>query len=164
MTRAFILLLLFSSLCLATNQQTLAPGQNLEREIAPGETHSYPIKLSADQFMRVHLEQRNINLAIELADAGGREILASDFSAYAGGRESLSYEAAQSGEYRIIFRPVVATSQGSYQARLELKDAASADDKQRINAERQLMDALRSVRKSDQQAGIEKASQVLPLW
>ena len=85
--------------------RSLEPGQTVEREIAGGESHFYPIKLSAGQFMRVVAVQRGIDIVLELADPAGKEIWKADFSRNFGGQESLSFEAAVPGEYRLTLRP-----------------------------------------------------------
>jgi hypothetical protein len=78
--------------------QTLVPGQTLEQEIAGGESHPYPIKLSAGQFMRLVTVQNGTNIVIALADPDGKEIWEANFSGNFGGQESLSYEATTPGE------------------------------------------------------------------
>ena len=145
--------------------RSLEPGQTVVREIAGAESHVYPIKLSAGQFMRVVAVQRGIDIVLELADPGGKEVWKADFSRNFGGQESLSFEAVVPGEYRLMLRPSSKTApKGIFDLRLELKTSATADDKKRINAERLLMEGLESTRQSNHQTGIEKALQVLPLW
>lgn len=164
-------LVLITSMFVCAQAQTtadpipLVPGKPIEREISGGESHTYPIKLSAGQMMRVVAVQKGINIVIALAEGNGKEIWEANFSNNSGGRESLTYEAATPGEYQIILRPLSKTAQkGTYELRLEIKAAATAEDKKRINAERLLMEGLSSVRKSNFQPAIEKALEVLPLW
>ena len=78
--------------------------------------------------------------------------------------ESLSAEAAAGGEHQLTIRANGAA--GSYRVRLEVKAVASAQDKQRMTAERLLVDVAKSFH---QGAGalattIEKARQALTLW
>jgi hypothetical protein len=62
--------------------------------------------------------------------------------------ESLSAEAAASADYRLTIRASgAATVVGSYQVRLEVKAAATAQDKQRMSAERLLDEARTSYQK-----------------
>jgi tetratricopeptide (TPR) repeat protein len=161
------LLLACSLLCIIARGQemTLQPGNPVEREIAGGQSHTYPIKLSAGQFMRVAAVQKEINIVVALADAEGKEIWEANFSNNFGGRESLSYEAATPGEYQVIVRPFSNTAQkGTYELGLEVKAAATAEDRKRIQAERLFMEGLNSLRQSNFQSSIEKALEVLPLW
>jgi hypothetical protein len=97
----------------------LKPGNPVDREIAGGESQSYPIKLSAGQFMRVVAVQKGINIVIVLADLDGKEIWEANFSGNLGGQETLSYEAAADGEYQILLRPFSNTApKGIYELQL----------------------------------------------
>lgn len=164
-------LVLLTSMFVCAQAQTtadptpLVPGKSIEREITGGQSYAYPIKLSAGQFIRVIAVQRAINVVIALADGTGKEIWEANFSNNFGGQESLSYEAASPGDYQIILRPFSKTAQkATYELRLEMKVAATAEDRKRINSEHLLMEGLSSVRQSNFQAAIEKALRVLPLW
>jgi CHAT domain-containing protein/tetratricopeptide (TPR) repeat protein len=177
MPRIFILSLATLFLCLRVSAQvtpqpttsttptTLIPGQPVEREIAGGQSHPYQITLKAGQFIRLLAVQRGSNIVIALADRDGKEIWEANFSSNFGGPESLSYEAPMDGAYRVTIRPFVDTAKiGIYELRLESKASTAAADKKRIEAERALMEGLRSARKSDFQPAIDKALQALPLW
>jgi tetratricopeptide (TPR) repeat protein len=143
----------------------LEPGQPIERKLAGGQAHLYQISLRAGQFMRVVAVQKGINILLTLANPEGKDVWEANFSGNFGGQESLSYEAPVAGVYQVRVRPFVDTAKvGSYELRLESKPAALAADKKRIDAERLLMEGIKSVRKSDFQPAIEKAQQVLPLW
>src|SRR5262245_43446649 len=93
----------------------LEPGKPTEREIACGQSHVYPIKLSAGQFMRVVAAQKGIDVVIAIADPDGKEIWEANLSNNFGGWDSLSYEAAAAGEYQVLLRPFSNTAQkGTY--------------------------------------------------
>src|SRR3982751_611170 len=144
---------------------TLEVGKQFERELAPGESHSYPLKLSPGEFMRVIGTQTGINISMAIVDADSKEIWEANFSNTIGTLESLSFEAVAAGEYRVIIRPVSKTApKGSYQLQLEEHPNPTADDNKRIAAERLLMDSLKDARQSDFSNAIEKGNQVLPLW
>jgi CHAT domain-containing protein/tetratricopeptide (TPR) repeat protein len=171
MPRTFILSLATLFLCLQVSAQittqptTLVPGQPLERQIAGGESHSYQVTLKAGQFIRVLAVQKGINIVMALEDQDGTQISEANFSSNFGGQESLSYEAPMDGAYRVIVRPFVDTAKtGTYELRLESKATTAPADKKRINAERVLMEAFASSRKSDFQPTIDKALQSLSLW
>ncbi len=168
-SKRFPLLLLLLSWFPAPSQaqeaQPLLPDMPIEREIAGGQTQTYAIRLRAGQFIRVVAVQKGINLALTLMAPDGKELWEANFSGIIGGQESLSYEAAADAEYRIVIRPLSDTAKkGIYQLELEVKAAATAEDKKRIKAERVLMEGLKSVRQSSYQPGIEKGLQALPLW
>jgi len=171
MSRTFILLFVFWSLCRGVSAQvapgptTLVPGQSVEREIAGGESHTYQISLTAGQFVRVVLEQKAIDVALALAAPDGKQVAEVNLTA-AGGLESLSVEAA-GGDYRLTLRAAgSATLAGSYRVRLEVKAAATAQDRQRISAEALMLEANELRRQGGKQAeqAIDKLQQALSVW
>ena len=141
----------------------LEPGWPIEREIAGGESHKYKFTLQAGQFVRVVVEQKKIDVALKIAAPDGEQLIEANFGEV-GVLESLSVEAAAGGEHQLTISAIGAA--GSYRVRLEVKAAASAQDKQRMTAERLLVDVAKSFH---QGAGalattIEKARQALTLW
>jgi len=157
----------------------LVPGKAVEREIVSGETHIYSLSLLAGQWMHVVVEQQRIDLAVVLIAPDGRQLAEADISKATFGQEPLSYEAAVNGDYKLIVRTVATVlyqgfyhvqseanaAQGVYRVQVAVK-AATAQDKQRGNAERQLAEA---VRLSLQGAGIaaqaiEPYQQAQALW
>ena len=172
MSKTFILFFVILGLCLSVSAQgtqtpqTLAPGQPVEREIDRGQTHAYRISLAAGQFMRVVVEQRGMDVKVALAAPGGEQLTEFDFTRI-GGMESLSAEAAASGDYRLTVRATdVENDTGTYQVRLEVKAAATAQDRQRMSAERLLNEAGKSYEEGAAavETTVEKARQALALW
>jgi len=145
----------------------LAPGAVIEREIAGGQTHAYRFKLKSTQFLRVLVEQKGIDVALVLTGPDGKQLIESDLTGIIGARESLSYEARAAGVYQIVVRANGAAAQsGAYQARLDLKPSASAQDRKRIAAELLLNQARRLLtqnRYTDPQLR-EKLAQAAALW
>jgi len=141
----------------------LIPGRAAERTIAGGESHTYQITLAAGQFMRVMVEQTAIDAALKIETPDGKQLI-TNFGDV-GELESLSAEAAAGGEYRLTISARGAA--GSYQLRLEVRAAPTAQDKLRLDAERLLNEAGELF---DQGAAatleptIEKALQALRLW
>nr|MBA3571742.1 tetratricopeptide repeat protein [Pyrinomonadaceae bacterium] len=172
MSRTFTLFFVICSLCLsvsaqvAPESQMLVPGQPVEREIAGGESHTYKISLTAGQFVRVVAEQKEIDVKLVLATPDGKQLVEMNLTR-AGGLESLSEEAAASGDYRLTIRADgAATLAGSYQLRLETRAAATAQDRQRIAAERLLREAkeLRTQGRKTAEPAIDKLQQALAVW
>ena len=144
----------------------LVPGQPLERDMASGQTHTYQITLRAGQFMRVVVEQKGIDVAVALVAPDGKQVGEADFTG-AFEQESLSHEAATDGGYQMVVRATVETAtKGTYDVRLEVKAGATAQDRQRIAAERLLVEAsrLREQRAVAVAQTTEKAQQALSLW
>ena len=171
MNRTFILLFVLCCyhMCVVAqgpqDSQKLVPGQSVEREIAGGESHAYRIALQPEQFVRVVLEQKDIDVTLALAAPDGKQVAEVELTGV-GGLESLSAEAAAGGEHRLTVRAGSATLAGSYRMRLEVKAAATAQDKQRMSAERLLDEAGKSNQKGAAavEPTVEKARQALALW
>lgn len=145
----------------------LAPGQSVEREMAGGETHTYEIKLTAGQFMRVVVEQKGIDVAPALSSPDGKLLVESDLTGIIGAREPLSYGAAAGGAYQLVIRANgTPTQSGAYQVRLELKAAASAQDSKRLTAEQLFRDSrgLYLAQKYTDAQLSEKLEHSLALW
>lgn len=146
----------------------LISGKPIEREIVGGELHTYLVRLTAGQWMRVVVEQRGIDLAVALIAPDGRQMTEANVSKGGFGRESLSYEAAVNGDYRLVIRsPIIATAlKGDYQVRLEVKATATTQDKKRSAAEQLLAEAARLSLQGGATAAqtIENAQAALPLW
>src|SRR5437667_7764286 len=102
----------------AQEPQTLVSGQTVEREVAGGEVHTYRIELAARQFMRVVAEQKGADVTLTLVGPDNKQVAETDLTG-AHGTESLSYEAAASGDYRLMIHALGATTlRGAYDARL----------------------------------------------
>ena len=116
--------------------------------------------------MRVVLEQKAIGVTLVLAAPDGKQVLEVNLTP-AGGLESLSAEATASGDYRLTVRAGgSAAIAGSYQVRLEVKAAATAQDRQRIAAERLMLEANELRRQGGKTAEqtIDKLQQALSVW
>ena len=106
--RIFPLLLVFVAASvlqaqLPSNDQIISPGQQVEREIASGESHTYQIMLQAGQFVRFRLEQRAINAVLILIAPDGKQLVETNLTR-AGAYESLSMEAPTAGSYQLTIR------------------------------------------------------------
>jgi hypothetical protein len=52
----------------------LVPGVPIERELASGETHTYRITLTAGQFLRVVVNQFDLDVAVKLVGPNGQQL------------------------------------------------------------------------------------------
>jgi hypothetical protein len=119
----------------AQEPQMLVPGKPVQREIAGGQSHTYRLTLEAGQFARFRLEQRAIDATLILTAPDGKLLVEMNLTR-AGDEESLSLEAAVSGDYRLTVRVGgLATLRGSYRVEAVVKAVSTAPDKQRIAAE-----------------------------
>ncbi|MBA4185470.1 MAG: hypothetical protein H0X49_15880, partial [Acidobacteria bacterium] len=140
---------LLLSLCLigigqvvqAQESPQLEPNQTVDREIAGGESQTYRLSLTAGQFLRVRAEQKAIDVTLALAAPDGKQVVEMNLTR-AGGLESLSEEALASGDYRLTLRAAGSDKLvGAYQVRLEVMATATSQDRQRIAAERLMLEA-----------------------
>jgi tetratricopeptide (TPR) repeat protein len=164
-----LLVLIFSARIInaqaAPAADLLVPGTPIERQIAGGQTHSYQIKLTAGQFLRAVVEQKGIDVALALVSPDGMHLIESDLTEALSAREPLSFEAKAGGDYRLVVHANgVAILSGAYRVQLELKDAATAQDRKRMAAEQLLIEAAAMTRRKDFQPSIDKRQQALIIW
>ena len=146
--------------------QELAPGAPLAREIAGGQEHLYSVSLGAGQFARAVIEQQGIDLVVTLLGPDGKPIFASDRPTGAHGQESVSHEAGAAGVHQLRVRPLAAEApKGRYVLTLELRPAAAAADRKRIEAERLLAEASQLGRvRATVETALARAEQARALW
>ena len=105
------------------------PGQSIERELSGGQKHSYQINLAEGQYLGVAVEQRGINVALQLVGLKGEAIAGWDRELTLQGREHAELVAETAGIYRVIVeaRPKIAPS-GFYEICVtELRAATERD-------------------------------------
>jgi CHAT domain-containing protein/Tfp pilus assembly protein PilF len=138
----------------------LEPGRIVERELAGGQTHVYQITFQAGQFARCIAEQDGVDVALALMGPDGKPETETDLTG-AVGQESISHIALQAGLRQIAVRAAAPGAiAGAYRIRIEIREAATPQDRQRIAAERLLAEAhqLRG------EAAIEKLRPALAQW
>jgi CHAT domain-containing protein len=171
MTKRISLLALILSLGLIAFGQaqeaiTLTSSQPVEREISGGESHMYQVRLAKGQFVRFRLAQHSIDAALVLTTPDGKQLVEMNLTR-AGNEESLSWEAATTGIYRLLVRgDGAAAMHGSYQLNMMVEASATAQDQKRLTAEALLVEAnelSKQAAKTAQQV-IEKSEQALRLW
>jgi hypothetical protein len=160
--------LTFCLLCLTANAQEvkLEHGNPVEREISGGESHIYKFHLTAGQFARFRLDQRPIDAALILNAPDGKQLFEMNLTR-AGDEESLSLEAAVSGDYHLTVRAGgLATLRGTYRLEAVVKAAATAQDKQRIAAESLMIESDLLLPQGGKAAPkiIENMQQALVIW
>ena len=142
----------------------LEPGRLMEREIASGQTHTYRITLAAGQFMQVGVLPRGVNVLLTLLAPDSKQVANVNFASF-GGPETLSWEAVAAGDYQLkVAASGDVTSNGAYQARLEVR-AAAAQDRRQIAIERLLaeVDQLSGQGVAVAPQTLERAQQALAL-
>ena len=170
MTKSFAVVLVISCLWLGVSAQVtqepqkLEPNRPLEREIAGSQSHIYRVELGTGQFVRLVLEQKGVDLALDLAAPDGKQIAVVSLTR-PGGVESLSAETQVSGAYQLRIRALSPIHiAGAYLLQMETR-SPSREDRQRIIAERMLVQANPMVSQSNTAPrAIELLDTALPLW
>ncbi len=129
-SRLFFLLIVSTGLVYAQDAPPLELGKPLQRELASGQSHSYPLTLGAQQFLNFVVEQRGINVEILLFSPDQNRLLkANSSSKLDKGQEFASVVAETTGPYQLVVRPIEAnTKPGAYTLTLHaLRPATAAD-------------------------------------
>ena len=113
------------------NQDGLAqlePGKYFERKLEGGKSHFYEIRMAGAEFLRVVVDQRGIDIALNLFAPDGRQLGNVDDRHGERGLESASVVASTPGIYRIEVRSKWKTDPpGSYQLKAEMRVATGQD-------------------------------------
>jgi CHAT domain-containing protein/Tfp pilus assembly protein PilF len=108
----------------------LEPGKPIKRELVGGQAHTYQIRLSADQFLRVMVEQDGIDVVVVVAGPDGKRAMEFDYESMARGQEPVSWVAEMEGDYRLIVQPRHrGAPAGRYGIRIEELRAARENDR-----------------------------------
>ena len=119
-------------------------GKPITRELSGGAAHYYRVKLSANEFLRLTVEQKGIDVVVTLLDAGEQKLVEVDSPNGTEGPEPLSYVAAERGTYKLmISAPDKNARAGRYELRVEELRAANPKDKSRVSAQNALVAAAR---------------------
>lgn len=116
----------------ASSQQALPLlelGKAIEQAVTSTETHLYGLSLQEGQWALVEVEQRGVNVAVQLL-VGESEVRAeADDEISTKGTEKLDIVADQAGLYTIAVKPKWAVAGGGYQIRVAEMRSASARDR-----------------------------------
>jgi len=135
---------------------TLEPGKPIERTLTGVETHRYKLRLQKGQCGVVHVEQRGVDVVVQLLGSDNNLVLEVDDEIGKRGTEKLDIVAENDGLYTIQIHPKLKLSSGAYEMRLvELRAATSLD--QNLYQVRQLRTKVHYLMDAD------KLQEALPL-
>ena len=146
--------------------RALEPGKPIERELGVGQAHFYAFTLEPGQFIHLVVEQKSVNIALTLQSPDGSTAAETNLTPTLG-RESLCYEAAAGGVYRLTVRGVAPSApSGTYELRMDIRAVATVEDRQRLRAEQLLAVGVRlsARRGAGLQSAIDNFQQALTLW
>jgi CHAT domain-containing protein/Tfp pilus assembly protein PilF len=107
----------------------LEPGKPIKRELAGGHNHTYQIRLSAGQFLKVIIEQQGIDVVARLVGPDGEQIMEFDSERRPRGQETVEHVAEAEGDYRLVVQPrQKAASADAYEIRIEELRVATEND------------------------------------
>jgi len=127
--------------------ELLTLGHPIEREISGGQSHSYRITLDAGMLLRVHVEQRGIDVAVALLTPDGK--VGADSKSDNGnfGPETVSMIAEEPVEIRLEVRaPDWEAPPGRYEAKISDLRMATEQDRKLVDAERAFAEGMRLLR------------------
>src|SRR5262245_58796874 len=122
----------------------LEPGQTIKRELAGADSHTYRIRLSAGQFLKVMVEQQGVDVVVQVSGPDGKQILEFDSESRSQGREVVSLVAEAAGAFLLTVSPTQNEAPaGSYEVRIEELRAATDTDRALHDARRQFEETLK---------------------
>jgi CHAT domain-containing protein/Tfp pilus assembly protein PilF len=122
---------------------SLDPGKPVQRELTGQETHVYRVTMSEAQYGDVVVEQRGIDLTVELMDATGKLLAEFDSESRIQGEERVGWVAESAGTYQLSVKakyPRMAA--GRYEIRLTEVRAAVEQDRALYEAHKLGTEAL----------------------
>ncbi len=151
-----------------TQSRELSMGQPIERELAAGASDFYSISLTQEQYLKVVVMQKGIDVGVKLFGADGQQIAEVDSPNGTEGPEPLAAIPTSAGQYRIEVRSLNAKgAPGRYEIRLEELRDATAKDRDRIQAEKAITDAEKILAQGTGEShrkALEKYEEALPLF
>src|SRR6266436_5575424 len=160
----YLVLSLLLSICLfvvqTANAQAgptaLQPGTPIERTLAAGQSHSYTINLEQDQFLRLVVDQRGIDVVVRAFSPSGRRLGEFDTPNGNSGPEDVTVIAAASGAYRVEVAPLSGYENPSGRYEIKIVELRKATEQELQSGKNQ------EVLKAKGLALLSEATEILP--
>src|SRR5215831_20298123 len=121
----------------AAEVSSLEDGRTIERQLSRGDDHQYRLTLKAGERIRIIVEQRAVDVAVQTRDPAGNVIADTDDEVRPRGEERVDLVADISGIYTVaVLASPVAMAIGGYAIRTEDRREATAEDRLLQNAGR----------------------------
>ena len=127
----------------------LAAGAVTEEELAGGETHIYPLELAAGQYVFLVVDQRGVDVVVDLYAPDDRRLTRIDSPNSTQGPEPLHAVADRAVTLRLKLRAGGRAPPGRYAILVKALRPATARDRDRVAAERAFADAEALRRRPD---------------
>ncbi len=152
----------------ANRVQPLEPGVGVERRLTQGEVHTYSVLLSSGEFFHLQVDQNHLDAAVRVLSPKGTVVAEVDNAIDREDPLTLSLVAPSEGTHRVEIRlRSPRNSSGVYRLTADAPRSPTADDHERIHAERLRAeaDALRSRGEADStKKALELYETVLVSW
>src|SRR5437868_6348480 len=125
---------------------TLEPGRAVEREMSGAQKQVYQITLNDGQYASLTVEQRGIDVVVQLLAADGKLIAEFDNEGRSVGEEKVELVAETAGSYRLLVKAKYPKlPAGRYEIRLNETRAAAEEDRLLYEARKTLAESTRLV-------------------
>jgi CHAT domain-containing protein/Tfp pilus assembly protein PilF len=147
----------------------IEPGKQIESELKAGQTNAYKLNLVAGQFIHVVVDQKGIDVKVNLLAPDGSTIISIDGPNGPNGPEEMAIIASSSGEHSLA---VVSDSQtdppGNYRITVVSLRSPTDVDRQRVAAESAFVEAYMKLRPQGtavaRRSAIEKMKSAMPFF
>ncbi|MBA3355056.1 MAG: tetratricopeptide repeat protein [Pyrinomonadaceae bacterium] len=154
------------ALCLVFAGQevrSLEPNHPVEREIASGEAHAYQITLAEGQYLAVTVEQRGIDVGVQMLGPDGNLIVEFNFEARKQSQEKVEQVAEVTGSYRLNVQAKGERDAAGYEIRVAELRAATEKDRALQGARKLSIEFLKMYRAGKYDEARPLAEQVLEI-
>jgi CHAT domain-containing protein/lipopolysaccharide biosynthesis regulator YciM len=107
----------------------LLPGKIIDRALAGGQSHTYQISLSAGQSATLTVEQKGLDVLVQIVDPASNPLADFDFETRPLGEEHVAFVAESTGAYRVLVKAKYAKDPAAAYAisLLEIRPATQQD-------------------------------------
>src|ERR1051326_4298065 len=143
--KLILLLCLILSIAIIGSAQeitTIEPGRPVERALSSDGSHSYQFELKADQFLYLTVDQKGIDVVVDLFAPDGTKIMEVDSPNGDQGIEPVSFISTVAGKYRVaVFSTDKEAKPGHYIINIEQLREVRQQDRDRLTADKDLAEA-----------------------
>jgi len=145
----------------------LEPGTPVRRTIAAGQDDSYALRLEADQYVEIAVQQLGIDVSLRLYAPNGEKLVSANYANGIAGIETVFLVSGLAGVHRLEVHPVEKENTGEYEAKVTSLRSATEVDRKRYAAQRSFLsgELLRGQGKPDSlREAISSYSKSLSDW